>query len=166
MNESFDDIVRETALCWQREFPERDSSVVPLFISLGYLSRRLQRFHDAVLKPHGRTLTEYQVLAVLRMNGARSPARLNDLLLLTPAGVTNTLDRLEKGGLVRRRAGQDDRRSILIELTANGRRHAETLLIAELEAQQALLAGTNKSERSALGGAVASLIEAFEASGT
>ena len=75
-----------------------------------------------------------------------------------------TLDRLEGAGLVRRRSGRGDQRSIRIELTADGARHAEVLLMAELEAQQELMAGMSKSERRALRGAIASLIEAFEAS--
>ena len=107
MEETFDDVVRATARSWRKEFPERDASPVLLFMRLGYLSKRLQHFHDAVLRPHGRTLTEYQVLATLRMNGAQSPTGLNGLLMLTRAGMTNTVDRLEGAGLVRRRPRGD-----------------------------------------------------------
>ncbi len=163
MEGRFEDVVRTTARSWRREFPEHDASPILLFMRLGYLSRRLQHFHDAVLRPYGRTLTEYQVLATLRMNGAQSPTRLNGLLMVTRAGVTNTVDRLEDAGLVRRRADGSDGRSIRIELTARGARHAETLLLAERDAQDELLSGVGRDERRALGRAVATLIEAFDA---
>ena len=163
MEGTFDDVVRATARSWQREFPERDASPVLLFMRLGYLSKRLQHFHDAVLRPHGRTLTEYQTLATLRMNGPQSPTRLNGLLMLTRAGMTNTVDRLAGAGLVRRRADENDSRSIRIELTARGARHAETLLLAEREAQEELLADLGRDERRAVERAIGSLIEAFDA---
>ncbi len=163
MEGTFDDVVRATACSWREQFPERDASPVLLFMRLGYLSKRLQHFHDAVLRPHGRTLTEYQVLATLRMNGAQSPTSLNGLLMLTRAGMTNTVDRLEGAGLVRRRADGGDGRSIRIELTRRGTRHAETLLLAEREAQEDLLSGIGRGERRALEGAIATLLEAFDA---
>ncbi len=165
MEGTFDDVVRATARSWRKEFPERDASPVLLFMRLGYLSKRLQHFHDAVLRPHGRTLTEYQVLAALRMNGAQSPTSLNGLLMLTRAGMTNTVDRLEGAGLVRRRADGADGRSIRIELTAQGVRHAETLMLAEREAQQDLLAGIGRGEQRALERGIATLIDAFDAPG-
>ena len=162
MEGRFDDVVQATARSWRKDFPERDASPVLLFMRLGYLSKRLQHFHDGVLRPHGRTLTEYQVLATLRMNGAQSPKSLNGLLMLTRAGMTNTVDRLEDAGLVRRRANGADGRSIRIELTAEGTRHAETLLLAEREAQEDLLSGIGRAERRTLERALATLIDAFD----
>ncbi len=162
MEGGFDDTVRATARSWREEFPGHDASPVLLFMRLGYLSKRLQLFHDDVLRSHGRTLTEYQVLATLRMNGAQSPTRLNGLLMLTRAGMTNTVDRLEGAGLVRRRADGADGRSIRIHLTAQGVRHAEELLLDEREAQQELLSGMGRSERRAIEHAIASLTAAFD----
>lgn len=163
MDGTFEDVLRETQDSWRKEFPEHDGSPVLLFMRLGYLSRRLQHFHDAVLRSHGRTLSEYQMLATLRMNGAQSPTRLNGLLMLTRAGVTNTVDRLEQAGLVRRRADGEDGRSIRIQLTARGTRHAETLLLAEREAQEALLADVGRDDRRAIDRAMESLVAAFDA---
>ena len=163
MEGTFEDLVRTTSRSWREEFPEHDASPVLLFMRLGHLSKRLQHFHEGVLRPHGRTLTEYQVLATLRMNGAQSPTRLNGLLMLTRAGMTNTVDRLEDAGLVRRHADGADARSIRIHLTPQGTLHAEKLLLAEREAQEDLLAGIGRGERRALGRAIATLIDAFDA---
>jgi len=166
MEGTFEDLVRTTSRSWREEFPEHDASPVLLFMRLGHLSKRLQHFHEGVLRPHGRTLTEYQVLATLRMNGAQSPTRLNGLLMLTRAGMTNTVDRLEGAGLVRRRADGADGRSIRIQLTAQGTRHAERLLMAEREAQQELLSGIGRDERRSIERAIGALIDAFDAPGS
>lgn len=164
MEDTFDAVVSATTRSWREAFPEHDAAPILLFMRLGYLSRRLQQFHDAVLRPHGRTLTEYQVLATLRMNGAQTPSGLNGLLMLTRAGMTNTLDRLERAGLVRRRADAADGRSVRIQLTARGTRHAEKLLLAEQAAQHDLLSDIGRGERRGLERAVATLIGAFDAS--
>jgi len=44
--------------------------------------------------------------------------------MVHPASVTNTIDRLEQRGLVRRRPAQEDRRRILAEITPEGRKLA------------------------------------------
>ena len=55
---------------------------------------------------------------MIRALGPRSPTELNVALLQTTGGVTNTLTRLEKAGLiVRERVGRD-RRSVEVRLTA------------------------------------------------
>ena len=158
-----DDAIGAAANSWQEEFPEQDASPVLLFIRLGYLARHLQRFHDAVLRPQGRTLTEYQVLATLRMNGPQTPTDLNGLVMLTRAGMTNTLDRLERARLLKRRADDSDGRSIRVRLTAAGTRHAERLLLAQREAQQDLLGGIGRDEQPSIERALATLTDAFEA---
>ncbi|HEY6424913.1 MAG TPA: MarR family transcriptional regulator [Pseudonocardiaceae bacterium] len=50
-----------------------------------------------------------------------SPSRLMALLGTDTAGMTRLLDRLEGKGLLQRRQHPDDRRSVVIELTDQGR---------------------------------------------
>jgi len=69
-----------------------------------------------------------QVASVLRgREGERgtTPQDLNQIVQLTSAGMTRTLDRLEAAGHVVRERNPDDRRSVLVRLTAHGRRSAE-----------------------------------------
>jgi DNA-binding MarR family transcriptional regulator len=129
-------LVALVSTTWERDFPEEDASALPLFIGLFYLSRQLHQFHENVLKTHGRVLSEYQVLAFLRTLDGASPSELNQFLLQTPAGMTYTIDQLEKAKLVRRRPSPNDRRSVRITLTAAGRREAEKLMKAEAAAQR------------------------------
>jgi MarR family 2-MHQ and catechol resistance regulon transcriptional repressor len=74
------------------------------------------------LAPHGLSLVEFEVL--LRLG--RSPGRLlrmNQLagqVALTTSGLTRVVDRLERAGLVSRRACPDDRRGLWAVLTESG----------------------------------------------
>ena len=50
-----------------------------------------------------------------------SPKQLTSLLLVTSAGLSGRLDRLERSGWVERRPNPDDRRATIVALTPSGR---------------------------------------------
>jgi DNA-binding MarR family transcriptional regulator len=61
--------------------------------------------------------------------------------------MTNRLDRLEKGGLIRRRPDPDDRRGVLIELTMQGRKTITTAIAARDKVLPELVPGLTLPER-------------------
>lgn len=127
---------------WKRELPEVNASTVALFSRLSLLARQTDRFHSDVLRRFKITHAEYVVLVTLRVMGPPyrlSPTQLGRTLRQTSAGITNTVDRLDRTRLVARSAAPDDRRSLLVGLTATGVALAERLFRAEMAAQQALL---------------------------
>ena len=69
------------------------------------------------------------VLGLLRDHGPMSPSELGERLIVTRATVTGVLDSLERRGYVRRSANPSDRRSLLVELTPDGRRVLQELRI-------------------------------------
>jgi DNA-binding MarR family transcriptional regulator len=74
----------------------------------------------------GLTASEVAVLGALDRDGpVLSPTRLQGVVIQSPGGLTKTLRRLEDAGLIRRRTDPEDRRALLVELTAKGRRAAE-----------------------------------------
>jgi DNA-binding MarR family transcriptional regulator len=80
---------------------------------------------NEVLRPFGLTFARYEVLAWLAWNtdcGSLSLSQIGERLQVTPATVTNAIDRLEADDLVRRVPHPDDTRSTLAEITARGRR--------------------------------------------
>ena len=126
---------------YKRELPAVNAGTVVLFSRLFLLARQIDRFHSDVLRRFKITHAEYVVLAALRVSGrpyCLSPTELGGSLLQTSAGITNTVDRLERARLVTREAAPHDRRSILVGLTAAG---------VKLAAQQAVLAGMGAAER-------------------
>lgn len=78
---------------------------------------------DEALRPFGLSFARYELLTLLsftregRMPMASATARLQ----VHPTSVTNTVDRLEASGLVRREPHPEDGRSTLIVLTEAGR---------------------------------------------
>ena len=72
---------------------------------------------------HVAQLTLAQVRALRKL--AKQPRSLGQLgaeLVLSPPSVTRLVDRLEERGLIERRRDDDDRRKVLANLTAEGRR--------------------------------------------
>ena len=56
-----------------------------------------------------------------------SPTRLGRGLMLSSAGVTSRIDRLERRRLVHRLPDPDDRRGVIVELTEEGARLDEAV---------------------------------------
>ncbi len=67
------------------------------------------------------SFSEWRCLRLCAEGGARGGA-LAEGIEITPAGVTDLVDRLERRGLVRRARDPEDRRAVRVELTAAGRR--------------------------------------------
>ncbi|HEY2486430.1 MAG TPA: MarR family transcriptional regulator [Candidatus Binataceae bacterium] len=70
----------------------------------------------------GMNVSEVDVLAAIaRAKGmALTCSEIAEATLITKGGITGILDRLEARGLVQRVASQDDRRSVVIQLTEKG----------------------------------------------
>jgi DNA-binding MarR family transcriptional regulator len=83
----------------------------------------LQEGIDRVLKPHGVSVTQYNVLRILRGAGPKGLCRneIRDRLLTRMPDVTRLLDRMEEAGLVTREREAADRRLVTTRLTRRGR---------------------------------------------
>lgn len=75
-----------------------------------------------LLRPFDLTFARYQVLGMLRWTGPITLGKLGDRLWITPATVTNSIDRLEKAELCRRVPHTEDARATLAEITPKGRK--------------------------------------------
>jgi DNA-binding MarR family transcriptional regulator len=93
----------------------------------------LMRAHQLVLaavedelRPFGLTFSSYEALMLLSFSrrGEMPLGKMSDRLMVHPASITNTVDRLEERGLVRRRRDEDDKRRILAAITPEGRQVA------------------------------------------
>jgi DNA-binding MarR family transcriptional regulator len=82
---------------------------------------------EDVLRPYGLTFSSYEALMLLTFSrrGEMPLGKMSDRLMVHPASVTNTVDRLEERGLVRRRRDAGDGRRVLAVLTPAGRSLAE-----------------------------------------
>ncbi|MFC7385293.1 MarR family winged helix-turn-helix transcriptional regulator [Sphaerisporangium rhizosphaerae] len=109
---------------WRRERPDLDLSAMGTLGRLWLLAEVLRPLVEEVFTRHGLRRGEFDVLAALRRAGepyTLIPSELADMLMMSRAGMTNRLDRLEEAGLVERRLDPADRRSFLVALTPRGR---------------------------------------------
>ena len=87
-------------------------------------------------------------LAVIDGAGAPlTPTQVADRVLIPSATVTATLDLLERRGWVRRAPNPDDRRSTLVEITADGRAVADQMLPGIRTLEKSVLSALTPDER-------------------
>lgn len=96
---------------------------------------------EQMLKPHGITGTQYNVLRILR--GAEpdglSRNEVSQRLINRMPDATRLLDRMEGAGLVTRQRGESDRRLVTTRITRKGRSLVDSLdEAADLQHEQAL----------------------------
>jgi DNA-binding MarR family transcriptional regulator len=147
---------------WIDEVVERWSALQPgipadAYHVTGRISRiaaRVAERQDEVFGRHGLNRGDVGVLSALRTAPAPhrlSPTQLFRGLMLSSAGMTKRLDRLEKRGLVKRTSNPKDRRGVTIQLTEEGRRIVAKAVAENTKNEVALLTGLNQKERRLLG---------------
>ncbi len=152
---------------WRRERPDLapDLDAMALFARLGRLVARAGRAIDEVLDRHGLTVGEFDVLAALRRGGdpfVLRPTQLSRTLILSPAAMTNRLDRLEAAGRVRRQPDPDDRRGFLVVLTPAGRALVDEAVTEHLANEVRLLMPLSSAQRAAVDDGLRTLLGQFE----
>jgi len=121
------DLIDRTMGGWQGTRPDIDTTALQVTGRLARIGPHLARRQEAVFERFGLNRGEVGARSALRVSGPPhqlSPTRLGKGLMLSSAGVTSRIDRLERRGLVRRLPHPDDRRGVIIELTDEG---AETV---------------------------------------
>ena len=112
----------------------------------------IARLQDEAFGRFGLNRGEVGVLGALLLAGSAqlSPTQLFKGLMLSSAGITSRLDRLERAGYVRRSRHPADRRGVLVSITEAGRKVFEKAVAADLEGETALLAPLTKADQRVL----------------
>jgi DNA-binding MarR family transcriptional regulator len=100
-----------------------------VYLNLVRAHEKLYAGFSALFREHGLTQAQFNVLRILR-GGPEEGASchyVGERLLNRVPDVTRLIDRMESAGLVTRARGRDDRRVVLVRLTAKGRKLCETL---------------------------------------
>jgi DNA-binding MarR family transcriptional regulator len=100
-----------------------DSLEQEAFLSIERTEAALRDGFERMLKPHGISLTQYNVLRILRGAGPEGLCRneIRDRLVTRMPDVTRLLDRMEDARLVTRVRSTEDRRLVTTRLTRDGR---------------------------------------------
>jgi DNA-binding MarR family transcriptional regulator len=165
--EKYDALLRagEIPDSWRPLLADADPSLLLIMMWAGRLARRIEAFYQQALRPHGLQYSDYTVLSILRLTGPLSPTNLNRTLAITAGGLTKSIDRLERGALVRRTPDPDDGRGTLVTLTAKGRRTAARVFAGDLEAHQEMFRNLSGAARGRVASALRELLDAFETTG-
>ena len=99
------------------------------YLNVSRTAAMLQEGLERVLRSHGISGTQYNVLRILRGSGADGLCRneIRDRLLTRMPDVTRLLDRMEEAGLVSRHRDGADRRLVATRLTDRGRELVDSL---------------------------------------
>ena len=124
LNLPFDPIARAAEI-WERRFGP--AATMAAVTSIMRAQQILISQLDGILRPHQLTFARYEALVLLSFSRrGELPLRvIGERLMVHPTSVTNTIDRLERQGLVARRTNPHDRRGRLAEITAAGRSSVE-----------------------------------------
>jgi DNA-binding MarR family transcriptional regulator len=114
-----------------------------------YELRKFLRYSEKITRRHGLTPLQYQLL--LQVKGApRGRATVGELAERLQArhhGAVALVTRCARAGLVVRRANREDRRTVLVELTARGERALERLARLHRNELLAIRAGRRRKDR-------------------
>jgi DNA-binding MarR family transcriptional regulator len=115
------DPIERAAQIWEERFGPADAMAA--VTSIMRAQQILLAELDGVLRPRGLTFARYEALVLLSFSrkGALPLRVIGERLMVHPTSVTNTIDRLENQGLVRRRPNPADGRGKLAEITPRGR---------------------------------------------
>jgi DNA-binding MarR family transcriptional regulator len=131
------DVVDRLLARWRAARPDLDPSPLEVVGRVIVLAEHLERSVETALEKHKLSLGQFDILATLRRNGKKgglTPTQLLESVMLSSGGMTARLDALADAGLIARKPSPDDRRMVVIELTAKGRRvidHATKTRFAE-----------------------------------
>jgi len=134
---------------WSGVRPDLGIDALQVTARLTRVGAHLARRQDAVFGRFGLGRGEVGALSALRVAGPPyrlSPTHLAKGLMLSSAGITSRIDRLERRGFVRRLADPNDRRGVMVELTDEGLAAVDSAVAALTVSDRQLLARLEPDE--------------------
>ncbi|MBD5785876.1 MarR family transcriptional regulator [Cellulosimicrobium terreum] len=138
---------------WADERPDLDLDAMALLARLGRAAELVDARTQALAADYGLNRGDGDVLFALRRSGdpyRLSPTSLARALLMTTGTMTGRLDRLEKRGLIVRVPSTQDRRSLDVELTAEGKRQVDGAVTRHGAGQREIVSALTATDRADL----------------
>jgi MarR family 2-MHQ and catechol resistance regulon transcriptional repressor len=109
--------------------------------------RALSLLAEGSIRKVGLCLTDFAALEALLHKGPLTISEIQDRVLLASGSMTAAVDRLEKLGLVVRKASPSDRRARVLELTPQGKRLAASCFEQHAKDLEALMSALSEKEK-------------------
>jgi DNA-binding MarR family transcriptional regulator len=131
-----------------------------LYRLVAFIEKRLAKAYATA----GLNRGEVDVLNALIRGGdaPRSPGAVASSLMCSSAAMTNRVDQLERAGLIVRQHGTEDRRSVLLSITPEGRKATQRANAAREAIAGELLPGLSSADRKTLVGLLRRILVEFE----
>ncbi len=116
---------------WDRQRPDLATDPMQIWSRIARLAQLLDGTRSDAYGKHDLQVWEFDVLAALRRAGKPyrlAPGQLIAQTHVTSGTMTNRVDRLAERGLVTRMSNPKDGRSVLVELTPEGREQLDAAL--------------------------------------
>jgi len=150
---------------WASARPDIGVDLLQVTARLARIGPLLARRQEAVFDRFGLSRGEVGMLSALRISGPPhrlSPTRLGQGLMLSSAGVTSRLDRLERRGFVVRLPDPDDRRGVIVELTDAGLEIVDAAVAANSISDRQLMERLDPKEIETLEGLLRKVLAGLE----
>ena len=130
------DPIEEARRHWLERWPEEAATEMVAVTSIMRVHQILMARLNELLEPFELTFPRYEALMLLHFSrrGSLPLGKVGERLQVHRTSVTNTIDGLERVGLVRRVPHESDRRTTLAEILPEGHRVAEAATAALHEA--------------------------------
>jgi DNA-binding MarR family transcriptional regulator len=134
------------------EYPDGDPRAAETMATLVRTGQAITAELDrAMLASYGAPQTVMNCLAVIEgADTLLTPSEISERTLTSSATMTNTLDALERLGWARRIPNPEDRRSVLVEITAEGQAVADGFLPGIRTLEKAVLSELSGTELATL----------------
>jgi len=145
----------EIAAAWRRERPGTPTESIEIVTPIWRLAKLFADDRSRVLREAGIDTATLDLLSVIRRSGppyAVSTREIARRTLVTAGAVSQRVARAERDGFVRRTPGTTGRRTVLVELTADGHALIERSVDAVLGREAALVSCLSEHERGVLTG--------------
>lgn len=99
-------------------------------VNLAATTKSLEEKYHEFFSQWGISETKFNALLLLYQVGEEGMAfwELGEKMLVTRANITGLMDRLEKGGMIKREVNPEDRRSLIAKLTEEAKNLVEEIL--------------------------------------
>jgi DNA-binding MarR family transcriptional regulator len=147
------DRLDELVAQWNAVRPDLDVGVMAEVARVLHVARLIGERLAAMAAEHGLQVGEADVLFTLFRAGPPhrlSPTQLAESTLVATGTMTSRLDKLEARGLVRRIPNPEDRRSLSVELSGEGRELVDGLVAEHVENEAQMLSTLSDREREQL----------------
>ena len=147
------DGIETRRLQWATELPDLDTRGMATLGRARWITHAVRPPIEEVFARHGLESGEFDVLATLLRGGPPCRLRPTELfrsLMISSGGLTDRLNRLAKAGTIIRVPDPDDARSLLVELTPEGRRAAESAFREDMALEAMLIDALTAEEQEQL----------------